>query len=276
MEKLVVSSKFFNPLDTLSCGQVFRYKKRDKGYLVISQDKICYIYEDGENVVIESEDSNYFYNYFDLSKNYQSIYDKALSYNSKALVLSANLYKGIRILKQNGFEMLFSFIISQNNNIKRITLTIERLCEKCGKKISSPFGDYYAFPTASEMQVLTETDYKDLGFGYRGKYFISLLSDIKNGLDINGFNALDDSELYKKLTSLLGVGDKVANCVMLFGFFRTKTFPVDTWIEKVYLEEFNGALKDRKKISEWFIGEFGDYSGYIQQYLFHYIRTKTL
>ena len=95
-------------------------------------------------------------------------------------------------------------------------------------------------------------------------------------MSIEYLNGLDDSELYSALTSFCGVGDKVANCVMLFGFFRTKTFPVDTWIEKIYLEDFKGTLKDRKKMSEWFISEFGEYSGFIQQYLFHYKRNLEL
>ena len=170
--------------------------------------------------------------------------------------------------------MLFSFIISQNNNIKRITSTIEKLCQRVGKKLNSPFGCYYAFPTVDELATLTESDYNNLGFGYRGRYFICLIESIKNGLDINKLKLLSDTDLYDALISLCGVGDKVANCVMLFGFFRTKTFPVDTWIEKVYSQNFNGKIKDRKKISEWFISQFGEFSGYVQQYLFHYIRNK--
>ena len=273
MESLTVKSEYFNPIDTLSCGQVFRYKPYDKGYLLISGDKICYIYKEGDDIVIQTEYKDYFYNYFDLSRDYFNIYNLAVNYGNQTLKLSAESGKGIRILKQDAFEMLFTFIISQNNNIKRITATVEKLCEKVGKKLTSPFGDYYAFPTLEELEKLTDKDYKELGFGYRGKYFICLIENLKNGLSIEKLKGYDDDKLYSELTSFCGVGDKVANCVMLFGFFRTKTFPVDTWIEKIYLEDFNGNLKDRKKMSEWFISEFGDYSGYIQQYLFHYVRN---
>ena len=276
MTSLTVKSEYFNPIDTLSCGQVFRYKPYEKGYLLISGDKICYIYKEGDDIVIQTEYKDYFYNYFDLSRDYFNIYNLAVNYGNQTLKLSAESGKGIRILKQDAFEMLFTFIISQNNNIKRITSTVEKLCEKVGKKLTSPFGDYYAFPTLEEFSVLTDKDYKELGFGYRGKYFICLIENLKNGLSIERLKSYEDSKLYSKLTSFCGVGDKVANCVMLFGFFRTKTFPVDTWIEKIYLEDFNGTLKDRKKISEWFISEFNEYSGYIQQYLFHYKRSKGL
>ena len=274
MDKIVVSAEYFNPYDTLSCGQVFRYKQFNSGYLLTSGDKICYLYKEGENTVIETEYAEYFKNYFDISRDYAKIYELAIGYGNETLSLSANLGKGIRILKQDAFEMIFSFIISQNNNIKRITSTIEKLCEKCGKKLNSPFGAYYAFPTLEQLSTLDENDYKNLGFGYRGRYFICLIDAIKKGLDINNLKSLSDTELYSALTSICGVGDKVANCIMLFGFFRTKTFPVDTWIEKIYLEDFKGDLKNRKQISKWFILKFNEYSGYIQQYLFHYIRNK--
>ena len=273
MEIITVKNQYFNPKDTLSCGQVFRFKEYKKGYLLISGDKICYIYSEGDNTYIETEYKDYFYNYFDLSRDYSKIYDKAVSYDIEILKLSAELGKGIRILKQDSFEMLFTFIISQNNNISRITSTVEKLCEKVGKICFSPFGNYYAFPTLDELSFLTEEDYKALGFGYRGKYFISLIKEINGGLSIENLKLLPSDKLYQALTSLLGVGDKVANCVMLFGFNKTETFPVDTWIEKVYYIDFNGKLKDRKKISKWFILEFKEYSGYIQQYLFHYKRN---
>ena len=274
MNKIVLNGEFFNPEDTLFCGQVFRYRKYDKGYLLISLDKICYIYTDGEYTVIETEDEDYFRNYFDLSRSYAEIYNKAINYGNETLNLSAKSGKGIRILKQDAFEMLFTFIISQNNNVKRISLIIERLCEKVGKKVSSPFISYNAFPKLEELSTLTEKDYKELGFGYRGNYFIKVISALQSGVDVEKLKLLADNELYNALTSLHGVGDKVANCIMLFGFFRTKTFPVDTWIEKIYINHFNGKLKDRKKIAEWFIAEFGEYSGYIQQYLFNFIRNK--
>ncbi len=274
MNKIVVNGEFFSPIDTLSCGQVFRYKEYKKGYLLISLDKICYIYTDGENTVIETEDENYFRSYFDLSRDYAEIFSKAINYGNKTLNLSAKSGKGIRILKQDAFEMLFTFIISQNNNVKRIASTVEKLCEKVGKKVGSPFISYNAFPTLEELSTLTEKDYKELGFGYRGNYFIKVINALKSGLGVEKLKLLGDKDLYNALTSLHGVGDKVANCIMLFGFFRTKTFPVDTWIEKIYINHFNGKEKDRKKMAEWFIAEFDEHSGYIQQYLFHYIKNQ--
>lgn len=276
MEKLVVSNRYFSVKDTLLCGQIFRYRNYDRGYLVASTDKICYVYEYGDSVVIESDDISYFKTFFDLETDYSLIVKKALDYGNETLTKATNMGNGIRILRQDPFEMTFSFIISQNNNIKRIQKTIEKLCEKCGKKLNSSFGEYYAFPTANEMQSLTDSDYKEMGFGYRGRYFIDLIEKIKNGYLIEALKSLSRDELYNELIKINGIGDKVANCITLFGFYKTDSFPVDTWIEKIYIEDFNGTLKDRKKMTEYFISEFTEYSGYIQQYLFNYKRNSDL
>lgn len=273
MEKIVYKTEYFNPSDTLKCGQIFRFKIFNNGYLVFSKDKVCYIYTKNDTVVIETEHPDYFYNFFDLSTDYSDIYNKAISYGNITLTLASNLACGVRILRQDSFEMLFSFLISQNNNIKRITNSIEWLCEKVGEKKPSPFGDYYAFPTLEKLKTLTVLDLKELGLGYRAEYFKELVSLLDSGYSVENLKTLNEIDLYNSLVKIKGIGDKVANCVMLFGFYKTKSFPVDTWTDKIYRENFNGKLKDRKKITEWFISEFGDYSGYFQQYLFYYKRS---
>lgn len=273
MEKIVFSNEYFNLTDTLSCGQIFRFKEYKNGYLVFSNDKICYAYVDGDNTIIETEDKDYFYNFFDLVTDYSKIYNSAISYGNQTLKISATLGKGVRILRQDSFEMTFSFLISQNNNIKRISNSIEHLSEKVGTKKSSPFGEYYAFPTIEQLKTLTIQDYKDLGLGYRAEYFYGLVELIYQGFLIENLKDLSEQELYNSLVNIKGIGDKVANCIMLFGFYKTKSFPVDTWTDKIYRENFNGKLKDRKKITEWFISEFGEFSGYFQQYLFYYKRS---
>lgn len=273
MEKIVFSSEYFSPIDTLTCGQIFRFKEYKNGYLVFSNDKICYIYIDGDSAVIETEDKDYFYNFFDLSTDYSEIYRRAINYGNNTLTISANLGKGVRILRQNAFEIIFSFLISQNNNIKRITNSIERLCEKVGAKKNSPFGEYYAFPKLEELKKLTLSNLKELGLGYRAEYFLELVALLDGGYSIENLKRLNELNLYRELIKIKGIGDKVANCIMLFGFYKTKSFPVDTWTYKIYTENFNGTIKNREKVTEWFISEFGDYSGYFQQYLFYYKRS---
>ncbi len=268
------SKKFFNIEDTLFCGQVFRFYPFKRGYVVLSKNKACYLYYEGDFVVLDSTDDDYFYNYFDLALCYEKIYEKAKSFKVDFLTKATENGKGIRILKQDIYEVIFSFIISQNNNIPRIKRLIEGLCEKLGEKFTAFGREFYAFPSLEKLSSQTEEFYLGLGFGYRAKYFVRTSKFLVESNFINEIKALSTNEICCKLLSLYGVGKKVADCILLFGFSKTDSFPVDTWIEKIYYENFNGVLATREKISQYFVDLFGDCSGYIQQYLFYYKRGK--
>ena len=276
MVKLIFSDKFFNIKDTLFCGQTFRFKLYKKGYIVNSSNKCCYCYNEDSSAIIECEDADrdYFYYYFDLDRDYKTIYESALSENVEILSLSAMLGKGIRILNQDSVEMLFSFIVSQNNNIPRIKGIIEKLCLLLGEKKCFYGQEYYAFPTIEKMAEQDLSFYQSIGLGYRAEYIRRLAVDLMSGMSISAFNKLSATELKSQLIKIHGVGPKVADCVALFGFHKSDSFPVDTWIEKVYREDFKGSIKDRAKISEWFTQRFKQNSGYYQQYLFYYKRIS--
>ena len=233
----------FNPKHILECGQVFRFKKTDVGYVVFSLDKIATIIEKANEITIISSDVKYFVNYFDLDNNYNDIKNK-IAINS-TMKEAINFGSGLRILKQDPFEMLVSFIISANNNIKRIQSIIEKLCEKVGTKIES----YYAFPTKNQMLTLSVEELKKLGLGFRAKYIYNAIRQIdEQFFKIENISTKEGIEF---LTKFSGVGPKVADCVLLFGFKKTDVFPVDTWIEKVYNDYFcNGKLTNRTKIRE--------------------------
>ena len=274
--KLVYNGEFFNVKDTLECGQVFRFIPHEKGYKVFSRDKCCYAYNEGDNAVIEcqDEDKEYFENYFDVYRDYSLIYNSAVKEGVDILKRSATAGKGIRILNQDKTETLFSFIISQNNNISRIKGIIERLCESLGEKRVFRGETYYAFPSAEIMSKKDENFYKEIGLGYRAEYVRRLAVEIDGGYNIEVLSKLSTDELKRELVSIYGVGAKVANCVTLFAFGRSKSFPVDTWIEKVYVNDFKGNIKNRDKITEYFINRFGENAGYFQQYLFFYKRLE--
>lgn len=274
MELLKIESKFFNPKDTLECGQVFRYKPFLDGYLVFSVDKCCYLYEKGGYTYIESEDVNYFENYFDLTTDYQEIYDKVKSYNVEFLTNALEYGKGIRILKQDLVETAFSFIISQNNNIKRIQSSIEKLCVALGDKKSFIGETYYTFPKIEKMVEKDKAFFRELGFGYRDAYILEFAKSLYKGLDLNSFKSLDTKSLEKKLVSIYGIGKKVADCILLFAYNRSDAFPVDTWIEKFYVENLGGKERDRAKMSLDLQCRFGDLSGYVQQYVFYFKRSS--
>ena len=147
MNAIKIKSEFFNAKDTLECGQVFRYSEQGGVYTVFSLDKLAKVYTNNEYTFIETDDVEYFTSYFDLKTDYRLIFDGILGVNNPFLTNVAQLAKGIRILKQDVTETAFSFIISQNNNIKRIQSTIEKLCKALRKKIIKNGVEFYAFPS---------------------------------------------------------------------------------------------------------------------------------
>lgn len=267
------SSKYFNIEDTLFCGQLFRFFKKDNGYILQSKNKACFLYYDKDYTVIESDDDEYFYNYFDLDRDYEKICTLALSENIPVLCEAVKNASGLRLLRQDKFETIFEFIISQNNNIPRIKSTISKLCQKVGDKFTFKGETLYAFPTQKQLLTLNESDYKQMGFGYRGNYFVAC-SQIVDDEYLNSLSLLETVELKRRLLQLKGVGNKVCDCISLFGFSRTDSFPVDTWVEKIYREDFCGTLSDRKQISNYFTSRFQENSGFYQQYLFYHKRGK--
>lgn len=164
--------------------------------------------------------------------------------------------------------MIYSFIISQNNRIPRIKAIISRLCAALGEEREFMGEKYYAFPSSSAMAGKSADFYREIGAGYRDVF----LSETAKRICVEGIEdlkKLGGPELKNKLLTYKGIGPKVADCIALFGFSKTGSFPVDTWIEKVYKEDFKGKETDRKKICSYFENLFGDYSGFMQQYLFY-------
>ena len=270
------SGEYFSVKDTLECGQTFRFTLLSDGkYIVYTKDKCAVCYNDGDYAYVECEDcdKDYFYHYFDLGRDYSKISSVALKENISVLTQAVNLGKGIRILNQDKEEMLFSFIISQNNNIPRIKKIINALCDKLGEDMTFNGRSYKAFPTAKRLAEFGADFYAGLGLGYRASYIADTAKLLLGNLDLTALDSLSTTELKKQLLSIRGVGPKVADCIALFGFHRADSFPVDTWIEKLYREDFAGTETDRNKITKFFTDKFGENSGYVQQYLFHYKRN---
>lgn len=220
--------------------------------------------DDTQSLNVRDEDKDYFMSYFDVDTNYDDITEKLSAFPelSRAVAFSG----GLRILRQDFEETVFSFIISANNNIKRIQNTIERLCRAAG----TDMGGYYAFPTAKQLQKLTVNDLKDLGLGYRAEYIYETCRVLPGEKQrIMCYNS--DEKIYKKLLSLQGVGPKVANCIMLFGLRRTGAYPVDTWIFKANRTE---QLNTPKKVERYYRDRYGEYAGFAQQYMFYYARSN--
>ncbi|HEY8389454.1 MAG TPA: DNA glycosylase [Clostridia bacterium] len=258
----------FKIKDILDCGQVFRYNIFSDYAEVLSKDHYARIIEQENKITIECDDAQYFYNYFDLDTDYNSIKQK-LRVNP-LMCTAIDFGQGIRILKGDLFEILISFIISANNNIGRIKKSLNFISKHLGRDM----GGYYAFPELSILAQADEKFFVSAGCGYRSPYLVHTLKYLNsNPQFLQELKTRDTAECMTKLMTLKGVGEKVADCILLFGLHRTDVFPVDTWINKVYKENFEGTLTNRKNIRGFFINLFGQLSGYAQQYLFYYKRS---
>ena len=268
-DKIIVTNlSEFNITHILECGQVFRFEKINNDYIVFSGEKQAKIKTFADRVEIYSNDNNYFVNYFDLDTSYTNIKNQLSKF--KVLKPMLNTAYGIRILKQNPIEMIISFIISANNNIKRIQIIIDRICRKFGTVKNN---EYYTFPTLEELEKASIEDFKECGAGYRANYLYNVVRQLKN-FDIDEIYTLSSEKAIEKLLTLYGVGPKVADCILLFCFNKQDCFPVDTWIKKVYNEYFAKDKTDNvKQIRKNLVNIFGSLSGYAQQYLFYYKRS---
>ena len=263
---LVEGLEDFNVKHTLECGQVFRYKVQDFGYTVYTLDQKADIYCQNGSIKIFTNNKKYFVNYFDFCTNYAKIKS---SLGANPIMADAIQFgSGIRILRGDPLEMIISFIISQNNNIPRIKGIIEKICEGYGTNM----GDYYAFPTLQQLKEIPMEFFKKIGCGYRDKYLYETIKMLGNDIEIERVANMSTSDARLELMKLLGVGRKVADCILLFGFRKTDVFPTDTWVVKCYNSIYQTNEKNAEKISKHFTEMFGELSGFAQQYLFYKMR----
>ncbi|MBQ3022060.1 MAG: DNA-3-methyladenine glycosylase 2 family protein [Clostridia bacterium] len=264
-----VKIKDFVPEHTFLCGQCFRWEKEPDGsFTGIANGQVVRIKSDGDDTFIEGitkEDYESFWErYLDIKRDY-SVIKKAVNIN-ETMHKSIQFGYGIRILRQEFFETLISFIISQRSSIPKIKSCVNKLCELCGDEIVFEGRTYYAFPTPEKVANLTEEDLRAIGVGYRAPYILKAAKAVLSGdIDASALEKADTSTAREKLLSLYGVGDKVCDCVLLFSLGKYDLFPSDVWIKRVMAEEFNSS--DAKKSGE---DEFGLYSGFAQQYLFYW------
>lgn len=248
-------------------GQCFRMTMTgDKSARVIAGGRVLDIREDGEDrfelSCDDTEYEDYWRAYFDADTDY-SVYINAIDKEDGFLTGAAAYGSGIRILRQEPFETLISFIISQRKNIPAIQSSVEKLCRICGIKISD---DIYSFPTPEAIAGLSEEELGACSLGYRVPYIRDTARRIAAGeTDLETLRALSDDELYNELLSFHGVGKKVANCVMLFGYHRISAFPVDVWIQRVEELHYNGRFP---------VERYPGFAGVLQQYMFFFGRNN--
>ena len=259
--KFNVKNNNFDLKQTFLCGQCFRWKESENGgFSAIVAGKKITVTQIGGDIVIESSHTREFLeNYFDLSTDY-SEYIKKFSADP-TLKAACEGSSGIRILRQEPFETLISFIISQNNNIPRISGIIDRLCENFGEKTDGGF----TFPTAKRLNGITADDLAPLRAGFRARYIADAVSRVSSGeISFEEIDALTLSPARERLKQIVGVGDKVADCVLLFAFHKLDAFPKDVWVKRIMSEFYPNGLPECAKGAE----------GVAQQYLFDYVRNN--
>lgn len=264
-EKYGVRIKGVKDLDlaqTLDCGQSFRWIENDDKFSGVAFGRKVDIYYDGDILCIDNTTAEEFEKiwrvYLDLDLDYGKIRGEIRKLHP-VLEEACAYAPGIRILRQEPWEALCTFIISQNNNIKRIKGIVERLCESFGERKE----DFYTFPEPDKLAVLAPEDLAPIRAGFRNKYIIDAAQKVAHGeVQLEKCRALDYEEARAELMKIKGVGVKVADCTLLFGLHRVEAFPVDVWMKRALEKLFPEMTAD----------DFGDYAGIAQQYIFHYSR----
>ena len=260
---VVTGLQEFDLARTFECGQCFRFATDLTGvYEGVAKGRPLRVAQQGDSLILydvtRQEFETVWWEYFDLSRDYAAL--RELMGRDPVLRRAADFAPGIRILRQDGWEALCTFIISQNNNISRIKGIVQRLCETFGKPLP---GGLYDFPAPEALAGLSPEDLAPLRCGFRARYILDAAQKVASGqVNLQGLESLPLEQAQTELCKIVGVGPKVAQCALLFGFGRIECFPVDVWIDRAMKNLFPQGLP----------AEALPYAGIIQQYIFHYVR----
>lgn len=293
---LIEEVKNFKLKQTFECGQCFRFDKiSDTNYVTVAFERVIELEEDGDNIRIynstEEDVRNIWINYFDLNRDYSSIKEELAK--DELLKKCVEFGHGIRILNQDPFEILISFIISARNSIPSIMKTINKISAKWGREIEYKGKIYHAFPTIEQIKDASLEEIQDTGASFRSKYIIDTISNVyrsymakKEGnlekieelrkYDLEYIKSLNDDECHTALQEFKGVGAKVADCIMLFSMEKYSAFPVDVWVKRAMIYFYDAEDASLNKIRIFARDKFKELSGFAQQYLFYYARENKI
>lgn len=298
---IIQGVKNFNIKQILECGQCFRWEKiSDNNYIIIAYRRVIEVLQNNDEVVIlnsnEEDFNNIWKNYFDLERNYDEIKDVLAK--DEILRKSVEFGYGIRILNQDPFEILISFIISARNSIPSIKKTVKKICEKWGEKIEYKGNEYYTFPTPKAIKEAKLEEIQETGASFRSKYIVDTIKKVNEAIevkedmkadpskyeerpeildfDLEYIKSLGDDECHIALQKFMGVGAKVADCIMLFSMAKHSSFPVDVWVKRAMIHFYVAPDVSLNKMRIFARDKFGALSGMAQQYLFYYARENKI
>lgn len=287
MEYKIKGQESFELSDIFECGQCFRWNvEPDGSYTGVVKNAVINVKKENDEIVFTGNSSNSLEefkqtirDYFDLDTNYDDIKEK-LSSIDEYLKESTEFGKGIRILNQDLWECIISFIISANNNIPRIKKIIERISQNYGEEIIWNGKSYYTFPTPESLSKANVQDLRDMGLGFRDiRVFNTTHMILEKQIDLDKIRKMETSDLMREeLLKLDGVGPKVADCILLFGLKRYDVFPIDVWVRRVmndlYIHNEDEEKVNKKELAKLAEEKFLGISGLAQQYLFYWKRSK--
>ena len=279
---LLEDVEHFDAKQIFECGQCFRWnREEDDSYTGVAYGRVLNVKSDYDKGTVVLRNTNLkefediWYKYLDLGRDYGAIKDELSK--DETLKAATQYGRGIRILNQEPWEILISFIISSNNNIPRISKSINVLSKTLGEPISYAGNTYYSFPTVDKLGT-AELEQIDLcRVGYRCKYIYQTARMIYQGdIDLSKTAQLDTANARKALLQLSGVGPKVADCIMLFSMQKHNSYPVDVWVKRVTEHFYIHHDVSMNQIQDFALEKFGDLAGFAQQYLFYYARDQKI
>ncbi|WP_300350544.1 DNA glycosylase [Clostridium sp.] len=288
----------FNIKQTFECGQCFRWERTESGsYIGVAFGRVIEVSQEGNDVIIYNTNKEDFesiwVDYFDLERDYSKV-KEALSWDD-TLKSAVEYGYGIRILNQDPFELVVSFIISARNSIPVIAKTIKKISERWGEAIDYKGNTYYAFPTIESLAKASVDEIRETGASFRSKYIYDTtqkiykcelakegkleaskeeIEEILEKYDLEKIMAMDADGCHKGLQEFMGIGAKVADCIMLFSMKKSSAFPVDVWVKRAMMHFYDADDASLNKIRIFARERFGEYSGFAQQYLFYYAREN--
>jgi len=258
-------------LTLIDSAQCFRWQERDGKFGAVIKGEPVWLWHEEDGLYAEGGSVELLRDYLDLGRDYGALAEEYASIPAASRAMS--LYPGLRVLNQAPWDALVTFILSANNNVTRIRRLCDGLAEGFGQLFETEYGSLYALPSPEALAVCGETELRGLGMGYRAPYLIGTARRIIDGFPLDDLRNMQYDEAHARLTELPGVGDKVADCVLLFGCRHASAFPVDTWVEKLLKSWFGIEVKGRKKLLAASRAMLGAHAGLLQQFLFHAART---
>lgn len=265
----------FSLARSCACGQAFRFRADGEGFFGVVNGRGVRLTQEGAGVSVypcAEREIPGLVRYFDMERDYGAIEARiAADERLKACLADA---AGIRIFEQDPFETLISFILSANNNVKRIQKLVDALCGAAGELVTDDVFTYRRFPTPRALASLCEEELRALGAGYRAPFIRGSAEMVAKGYDLEALRGVPLAQARKALCAFPGVGEKVADCVLLFSLSHADAFPMDVWMKRAMRELFFCGAEPKKAEIAWEIGKLGPVSGIVQQYVFHYARKR--